>query len=304
MNQSLIKSNLITTIKDRVILIVKDNNSCNKVIQNLLDEYSNNLLYVNNCVNAIEVLKNNSEVDLIIIDLNLLATELLIHVNEIRAFNPLVPILSYVNNELTDDIKLEFFDSINEVIKEPESQMFLESISDLIMAKDRIYDFFDIKHITSLFASNYSLYNSSLNKYFLKYGFIEGCILDKNFLHKLKGASATLGLVKIKIFSIKLENDINNNQLKESLIKSLEITESLWTKYKKIPISKVAFSMEDTTKLYNLIIQNDPSALDFLLDREENFKCIFIEKYNELKDSLLGYDFIKAESLCKNKFGC
>lgn len=88
---------------DSLILIVEDDEISFRYLQELLIEENLRLLHANNGVEAIELVKNNKEIALVLMDLKMPVLDGYIATREIRKFNKEIPIVAQTAFAMKDD---------------------------------------------------------------------------------------------------------------------------------------------------------------------------------------------------------
>lgn len=103
------------------ILIVEDDKTSELLLEVIVEKYSNKILKTNNGIDAIELCRNNSDIDLILLDIKLPDLNGYEVVQQIRKFNKTVIIFAQTAYVISGDREKAVEAGCNDYISKPYS---------------------------------------------------------------------------------------------------------------------------------------------------------------------------------------
>jgi two-component system cell cycle response regulator DivK len=105
--------------KDRILLIVEDDEVSLEFLKELLEPYKVNLIYSYNGQSAIEICKSNPDIDLILMDVQLPVLNGMDATKEIKKFRPNLPIIAQTAFAMSGDKERYLREGFDEYISKP-----------------------------------------------------------------------------------------------------------------------------------------------------------------------------------------
>lgn len=112
-------------LSHKCILIAEDQDTNYKLLQVLLRKHKPKLLWAKNGIEAVELCKNNDNIDLILMDIRMPNMNGLEATKEIRKFRPDVPIIAQTAYSHPEDRKEALLIGCNDFITKPIDKVIL-----------------------------------------------------------------------------------------------------------------------------------------------------------------------------------
>ena len=207
------------------VLIAEDNETNQMLISIMLEERDIEYVIVENGQEAVDILKNSDEFDLVFMDINMPVLDGINATKKLRELNYTKPIVSLSANVIEADIKSYLEAGINDTLNKPIVPYELDRILTLYLKKNedvvvdfdevniaKISDLISIKDHKIVLRLLNSFYKSSLR--FIET--LEKENLNEDILHTLKGISGNLRFSKLYKLIQDFELSIEEWSLEES----------------------------------------------------------------------------------------
>ncbi len=134
---NLIQNEISHPISNKLkILIAEDDKTSELLIEQMIKQYSKSILKVNTGTEAVEVARNNPDIDLILMDIQMPGMSGYVATNEIRKFNQNVVIIAQTAYALIGDREKAIQSGCNDYITKPTSKICLLKLIDKYFKKD------------------------------------------------------------------------------------------------------------------------------------------------------------------------
>ncbi len=283
---------------DNISILIAESDIVNQeLMKGLLNEFVTKLEFVNNGLEAVQKVTNNYSYDLILLDIQLPVMNGLEACKSIRDNNIYTPIIALTTDILVTDRHKYLNVGINDFLTKPFNSKNMFQLVSTWIKQNRVYqETLDFEQIISIFGNNMNMLIDIADSFFDRYKNILFSEMSKEYVHKLKGSSGTMGLKKIMEISIKLHNNIDNMEYKKELIESFESTKKI---FNELFVRKSKDLSGDINTLYDLLSENSAVVISYFLEREKYFKELFKTDYEKQKEFIINYNFSNALVICK-----
>ncbi|MGL1893142.1 MAG: response regulator [Spirochaetaceae bacterium] len=286
-------------IRKRILITAADEFNRTELI-GILNKFNMNIDIAVDGKDAIDLVLKNSDYDLIIMDMQMPIIDGLTATKKIREINIHTPIIALTDDSSENSSKNYFKLGFNDFITKPfQLDVSYETMAKWLEINDKFNSLFSFKQLEEIFENNFSLYFELSNDFFERYKNITETILDKEYIHKLKGASGTIGFKKI--MEVCVELNIHNTKInKELLIKTFKDSWEYHNMlYKVLPILDDDHSYNDFVEFVKLITENDTKSISMFRNKANLFKNILAENYDVVKKYLSEFNFKMVKSICE-----
>lgn len=117
-------------LSGKTFLVVEDDQISSEYLREILDGYSVKLIFVNNGEDAVKVIKDNSKVDLVLMDIRLPGQNGYLTTREIKKLNNDLPIIAQTAYALEGDRQKAIDSGCNDYISKPiKASLLIDLIS-------------------------------------------------------------------------------------------------------------------------------------------------------------------------------
>ena len=118
-DQKIITDQFLNNTSDKTILVVEDEPSNYIYIRDLLSEYNYKIIHAKNGKDAVDIINNKIEVDLILMDLKMPVMNGIQATKEIRKTNKTVPVIAQTAYVMLEDKNKAFNAGCNDFLAKP-----------------------------------------------------------------------------------------------------------------------------------------------------------------------------------------
>lgn len=275
------------------ILIASVNDTIIDYSKGLLKSFDIFVEFVKNGNELVNNMNSENEYDLVFMDIYLPVIDGLASIKIIRNKNKHTPVIALTEKSISYDKVLCKKAGINDFLTTPyKPKEFFKLLLHWTKRNRLNQSYINFKHIFSIFGNNYNTYTGIVNDFFNRYKDIKISIMDKDYIHKLKGASGTLGLTRIMKLSIKIHND-NDIILKKELIEEFINTQKIINDVFKTYITNISDDNIIKT-IKTLLDDSDTKSISYFYDNREAFKIELKDQFDAVESLILNYNFIEV----------